>query len=542
MTTSTAPLVDPFKAANEARAPRVAKYKCFLLQRQLAELSAQVEAAVIEGRHMLAWKHNSTWSEAAQLSEEDRTMLQSRHFSRLAEIVQRSCMAVLKAIIGHKWSFPFLAPVDTSRFLGYTKVVREPMDLGTLKARMDVSYYKDPKVFWYDLSLEVAVERYEKLVGSRLVEENARLMADEADVKLRRSELVQAAVDEAVDLQCGRLIALVDKLPKAQLEAAVSFIASRHPGLPTHRVEVQHQQAWADGESPPPSRKVQVNLGKYDALLLRQLQHLVATCTSDTATLLPLSHTTTATNEATLGPADITGDKTGDKTTAATDMGFNGGPGQGAGPAGGQGTPGPQIPSLLSSFEKPAFKFIVPPTTWASAAAEQAPAAGDKPTGLALGAAPSAAGEAGPAGATTATTATTAPKVPAAASTTPPLAATTATTATTAPTVPAAATTNPTPAATTHTITPPPAPTSQHRQQWVTSGTKAKRNIGNVLCPGVVTTASAKAGVCWPGFAVGAGARARARMCIDYDPSRVDDVPITSDMHMQMFGTESPMS
>ncbi len=62
-------------------------------------------------------------------------------------------------------------------------------------------------------------------------------------------------------------------LPTAQVEAVVAFVAARHPPSVV-TTEVAAPRAGA------PSRKMQLNLGRCDALVLRQLQHLTATCTA----------------------------------------------------------------------------------------------------------------------------------------------------------------------------------------------------------------------------------------------------------------------
>lgn len=45
-----------------------------------------------------------------------------------------------------QWSFPFNTPVDTSKYPDYLNVVTTPMDLSTMRVRMDSNNYRDPKV------------------------------------------------------------------------------------------------------------------------------------------------------------------------------------------------------------------------------------------------------------------------------------------------------------------------------------------------------------------------------------------------------------
>lgn len=53
-----------------------------------------------------------------------------------------------------QWAFPFNAPVDTTRFADYLNVVKNPLDLGTIKSRLEgATYYRDPKDVWSDINL-----------------------------------------------------------------------------------------------------------------------------------------------------------------------------------------------------------------------------------------------------------------------------------------------------------------------------------------------------------------------------------------------------
>ena len=45
-----------------------------------------------------------------------------------------------------QWAFPFTTPVDTVKYFDYLDAIQTPMDLGTVKSRLDSGPYKDPKV------------------------------------------------------------------------------------------------------------------------------------------------------------------------------------------------------------------------------------------------------------------------------------------------------------------------------------------------------------------------------------------------------------
>lgn len=161
-----------------------------------------------QARQLFAWRQTHVPLAIAELTEDDRRILDANHRARLVEVVQKHCTAALKAIMQHKvwcafwcthsppmspgrrpsfslslptrlavcrradlpprpicgswrclrrahaqWAFPFNLPVDTQRFPDYPKVVAVPMDFATIKARLDSSHYVDPKDWMSDLML-----------------------------------------------------------------------------------------------------------------------------------------------------------------------------------------------------------------------------------------------------------------------------------------------------------------------------------------------------------------------------------------------------
>ena len=52
-----------------------------------------------------------------------------------------------------QWAFPFNEPVELDRYPDYLKAVSEPMDFGTVKARMDSGAYVQPGQFNTDMRL-----------------------------------------------------------------------------------------------------------------------------------------------------------------------------------------------------------------------------------------------------------------------------------------------------------------------------------------------------------------------------------------------------
>ena len=65
--------------------------------------------------------------------------LESSRVKRIADVVSRQCLAAIKHLMGHKWAWPFNEPVDASKMglADYHNVISEPMDLGTIRQRIE---------------------------------------------------------------------------------------------------------------------------------------------------------------------------------------------------------------------------------------------------------------------------------------------------------------------------------------------------------------------------------------------------------------------
>ncbi|GLC35793.1 hypothetical protein PLESTB_000494900 [Pleodorina starrii] len=507
-----------------SRPQRVGRYKVWLLQKRLAELSAQIEAAVLEARQLISWKQSYQPLTVAELTDEDRRILEHNHRIRLAEVVQKQCTGALKTITQHKWAFPFNSPVDTARFPDYPKVISTPMDFSTIKARQDSGYYRDPKDWWADVMLvfsnakrynapgsdcylmaqtlqEVSEEKYDKVIAPRVAEEASVTLREEVHLKKKRAELVNMQISEAMDAQCAvlfnlmaelhaaireakslaaslcepltleekqALAATIQGLPTAQLESIVAFVASRHPPS----VSTSEVAPGAGGGPAQPSRKVQLNLGRYDPLLLRQLQHLVSTCTAARQQQQGQGQGLLQPPQRMVSPVQraAPGDRPGGSTSASP--GTSPGPGA-AQPVAGDAAGAAQAPAASPSGAKAdgelgqataAGQTQQQPSGSGAAAAVGAPAAAAAAEGAAAPGQPSA-------GPTAAAASPAAPPAPA------PAAA-----AASAPAVPS----------------PPPFSSTQ-------------RNISDVVTNATASGISVRAGIKWPGLAVGAGVRPRAR-------------------------------
>jgi hypothetical protein len=63
---------------------------------------ATVLRPIPKARHLVAWKYSPQRRAAVELTDEDKRVLSISHNNRLADIVQKSCLGVLKAVVAHK--------------------------------------------------------------------------------------------------------------------------------------------------------------------------------------------------------------------------------------------------------------------------------------------------------------------------------------------------------------------------------------------------------------------------------------------------------
>jgi len=65
----------------------------------------------------------------------------------------KTCRKLLAELMRHRSCGPFLKPVDPNLYPDYYTIVTDPMDLGTIKKRVDNSMYTEPDEFESDLGL-----------------------------------------------------------------------------------------------------------------------------------------------------------------------------------------------------------------------------------------------------------------------------------------------------------------------------------------------------------------------------------------------------
>lgn len=79
------------------------------------------------------------------------------HHRRISELLKQ-CTIILKKLMGHKFGWVFNEPVDVVKLNlhDYLKVIRRPMDLGTIKQKLDNGVYLLPTEFCEDVRLTFA--------------------------------------------------------------------------------------------------------------------------------------------------------------------------------------------------------------------------------------------------------------------------------------------------------------------------------------------------------------------------------------------------
>ncbi|GAQ85915.1 Transcription initiation factor TFIID [Klebsormidium nitens] len=145
---------------------------------------------------------------------------------RLQELM-KICLTILRQMMQHKWAWPFMEPVDAvaMNLPDYHEVIKKPMDLGTIKDKLDKKdghSYRTPEEVAADVRLvfsnamtynqpgtDVHImaeelnkkfnERWRALMEHKLAEEHARRKQEDADFKNRESAIIAAAEETAAE-------------------------------------------------------------------------------------------------------------------------------------------------------------------------------------------------------------------------------------------------------------------------------------------------------------------------------------------------------
>lgn len=287
------------------------------LRRKLADITGELEVLAQEAALLrYYWACPSSLVTVMDLPENEQAKLKTAHERRLADVLFRSCSAVVKHIMMHKWAFPFNQPVDTNLYTDYLRVVATPMDMGTIKAKLEGRQYCHPDQCGDDVLMVFAnaksynppgsdvyimadtleskfKEKWEQVVVPKLGDERITCANEEMLAKKKLLEAQQQQVLQQLDRQRAAVLQRLDDLslrcsdakshaaaacqplthsekdvltrqlsvlPQQHFETAMSLVFAHHPDLLPH---------GSNGETV-------VNVDHMDALTLRQLQGFIS--------------------------------------------------------------------------------------------------------------------------------------------------------------------------------------------------------------------------------------------------------------------------
>jgi hypothetical protein len=160
-----------------------------------------------------------------QIKSEKQRAEEARE-KRVAELM-KICLNILRQLMSHKWAWPFMEPVDAvaMELPDYHEVIKKPMDLGTIRDKMDKKDgqgYQTPEQVAADIRLvfsnamtynregtDVHImaealnakfnERWRAQMEHKLAEEQARRKQEDIDFRNRESAIIAAAEETAAE-------------------------------------------------------------------------------------------------------------------------------------------------------------------------------------------------------------------------------------------------------------------------------------------------------------------------------------------------------
>jgi len=77
--------------------------------------------------------------------------MQEKEERQALQQAMKPCIKLLKDLLRHPMSYPFASPVDPNNYPDYYKIITVPIDLGTIKKKLDGGDYDDPEEFAADV-------------------------------------------------------------------------------------------------------------------------------------------------------------------------------------------------------------------------------------------------------------------------------------------------------------------------------------------------------------------------------------------------------
>ncbi|CAN8316277.1 unnamed protein product, partial [Cochlearia groenlandica] len=206
--------------------------------------------------------------------------------------LMRQFATIIRQIAQQKWAWPFLQPVDVKglELHDYHKVIEKPMDLGTIKTKMEALEYNNVREIYADVRLvfknamkyneekhdvyvmaESLLEKFEEkwlTIMPKLVEEEKKQAEEEAHERANKQFAIEAAQAEKardlsnelyeIDIQLERLresvvqrcrklstqekkglSAALGRLSPEDLSKALKMVSESNPSFPAGAPEVE---------------------------------------------------------------------------------------------------------------------------------------------------------------------------------------------------------------------------------------------------------------------------------------------------------------
>lgn len=182
---------------------------------------------------------------SAKMSKDDAAKINQARAKRMADLVRISGK-ILQQLMKDKWAWPFEKPVDAIklRLYDYHQIIKEPMDLGTIKDCVDgkgEKTYTHPQHVCDDVRLTFRnaltynpkehdihtmaekllkkwEEKWDSTLVPRLADEEVKRQKEEEDLKEREAMAAHAAEEAAAEKKAQELSKQLDELARVLQE------------------------------------------------------------------------------------------------------------------------------------------------------------------------------------------------------------------------------------------------------------------------------------------------------------------------------------
>ncbi|GFY49812.1 bromodomain adjacent to zinc finger domain protein 2B [Trichonephila inaurata madagascariensis] len=98
-------------------------------------------------------KSESTPTSKSKNSEKKKKEEKKKEPEPVGNVDLAPCGSILEEMQKHEDAWPFLTPVNTKQFPTYRKVIKKPMDMATMKSKLETGQYKSREDFANDARL-----------------------------------------------------------------------------------------------------------------------------------------------------------------------------------------------------------------------------------------------------------------------------------------------------------------------------------------------------------------------------------------------------